>query len=136
MAVLLADIVEADHARGETLNRSGGALISGTAATPAGIDRHVARGERRFNNARERLMTMNRRAALVGGATLAFAGRALAQQGLSQAGTSAVAASRAEHTKLAAACDPQFVGLPAPTALRSEVGAHPCQGIYWTPKGQ
>src|SRR6185295_7698555 len=60
----------------------------------------------------------------------------LAQQGLSQAAASAVAASRAEHTKLAAACDAQFVGLPSPTGPRSEVGGHPCQGMYWTPKGQ
>src|SRR3954464_15782257 len=97
---------------GETLNRSGGALISGTAATSAGIDRHAARGERRSKNARERVMTMNRRAALVGGATLAFAGRALAQQGLSQGSATVIAAQRAEHAKLAAQCDTQFVGLP------------------------
>ena len=81
-------------------------------------------------------MNMNRRAALVGGATLALAGRAFAQQGVSQAGATAVAAQRAEHDKLLAQCDTQFVGLPSATAPRSEVGGHPCQGIYWTPKGE
>ena len=28
------------------------------------------------------------------------------------------------------------MGLPSASAPRSEVGGHPCQGIYWTPKGQ
>ena len=46
------------------------------------------------------------------------------------------AASRAEQAKLAALCDAQFVGLPSATAPRSEVGGHPCQGLYWAPKGQ
>ena len=81
----------------------------------------------------------DRRSALIGTAGLIglTASRAFAQsQGVSQAAASAVAASRAEHTKLAAACDAQFVGLPSPNGARSEVGGHPCQGIYWTPKGQ
>src|SRR5213078_1523314 len=38
--------------------------------------------------------------------------------------------------KLSALCDAQFVGIPSATAPRSEVGGHPCQGMYWTPKGQ
>jgi pimeloyl-ACP methyl ester carboxylesterase len=29
-----------------------------------------------------------------------------------------------------------FVGLPSPTAPRAGAGGHPCQGIYWAPKGQ
>jgi pimeloyl-ACP methyl ester carboxylesterase len=82
---------------------------------------------------------LDRRSALIGTAGLIglTASRAFAQsQGVSQAAASAVAASRAEHAKLAAACDSQFVGLPSPTGPRSEVGGHPCQGMYWTPKGQ
>ena len=82
---------------------------------------------------------LDRRAALIGTASLIglSAGKAFAQsQGVSQAAASAVAASRAEHAKLAAACDAQFVGLASPTGPRSEVGGHPCQGMYWTPKGQ
>ena len=47
----------------------------------------------------------------------------------------AIAASRAEHAKLLAQIDTQFVGIPSPTAPRGEVGGHPCQGIYWTAKG-
>ena len=82
---------------------------------------------------------VDRRSALVGTASLIGlgAGTAFAQsQGVSQAPATAVAAQRAEHTKLAAQCDTQFIGLPSPTGPRSEVGGHPCQGIYWTPKGQ
>jgi len=81
-------------------------------------------------------MLLNRRAALAGTASL-IASRAFAQsQGVSQAPVNAVAAQRAEHVKLAAQCDTQFVGLASPTGARSEVGGHPCQGMYWTPKGQ
>lgn len=29
----------------------------------------------------------------------------------------------------------RFVGLPSPTAARVGAGGHPCQGVYWTPKG-
>ena len=82
---------------------------------------------------------VNRRSALIGTASLIGLGasRAFAQsQGVSQAPATAVAAQRAEHVKLAEACDTQFVGLPSATAPRSEVGGNPCQGIYWTPKGQ
>jgi hypothetical protein len=32
--------------------------------------------------------------------------------------------------------DRQFVGLPSPTAPRVHAGGHPCQGIYWTPRGR
>jgi hypothetical protein len=32
--------------------------------------------------------------------------------------------------------DSQFVGLVSPTAPRIQAGGHPCQGIYWTPKGK
>ncbi len=32
--------------------------------------------------------------------------------------------------------DSQFIGLPSPTAPRIMAGGHPCQGIYWTPKGR
>ncbi len=32
--------------------------------------------------------------------------------------------------------DARFVGLPSPTAPRIQAGGHPCQGIYWTPKGK
>jgi hypothetical protein len=82
------------------------------------------------------MRAVSRRSALIGGATLALTGRAFAQQGLAQAPAQAIAAQRAEHSKLAAQCDAQFVGLPSASAPRSEVGGHPCQGIYWTPKGQ
>jgi pimeloyl-ACP methyl ester carboxylesterase len=34
------------------------------------------------------------------------------------------------------ACDTLFVGLPSPTMPRSGPGGHPCQGVYWTPRGQ
>src|SRR6185503_17751181 len=81
---------------------------------------------------------INRRSALIGSASLAVglgAGRAFEQQGVAQAPVNAIAASRAEHAKLLAQTDTQFVGIPSPTAPRGEVGGHPCQGIYWTPKG-
>jgi len=85
-------------------------------------------------------MRIDRRSALIGSASVALGlgtSQARAQsQGVSQAPANAVAASLAEHTKLSAACDTQFVGLASPTGPRSEVGGHPCQGIYWTPKGQ
>ncbi len=32
--------------------------------------------------------------------------------------------------------DAQFIGRTSPTAPRIQAGGHPCQGIYWTPKGQ
>jgi len=32
--------------------------------------------------------------------------------------------------------DVQFIGRPSPTAPRIQAGGHPCQGLYWTPKGQ
>ena len=32
--------------------------------------------------------------------------------------------------------DAQFVGRASPTAARVGAGGHPCQGVYWTPKGQ
>lgn len=31
--------------------------------------------------------------------------------------------------------DRRFVGMVSPTAPRIQAGGHPCQGIYWTPKG-
>ena len=31
--------------------------------------------------------------------------------------------------------DVQFVGLPSPTAPRVGAGGHPCQGLYYSPKG-
>jgi pimeloyl-ACP methyl ester carboxylesterase len=37
---------------------------------------------------------------------------------------------------LLAKVDTQFLGFPSPTAPRIMAGGHPCQGIYWTPKGQ
>ena len=83
---------------------------------------------------------LDRRSALIGSASIALglgASRAFAQsQGVSQAPAAAVVAQRAEHEKLAALCDTRFVGLPSATAPRSEVGGNPCQGIYWTPKGE
>ena len=81
---------------------------------------------------------IDRRSALIGSASLAVglgASRAFAQQGVAQAPVNAFAASRAEHAKLLAQIDTQFIGIPSPTAPRGEVGGHPCQGIYWTPKG-
>jgi pimeloyl-ACP methyl ester carboxylesterase len=35
-----------------------------------------------------------------------------------------------------ASVEAQFVGRTSPTAPRIQVGGHPCQGIYWTPKGR
>ena len=32
--------------------------------------------------------------------------------------------------------DAQFVGLVSPTMPRIQAGGHPCQGLYWTPKGK
>ncbi|MEA2874993.1 MAG: hypothetical protein QOF14_189 [Hyphomicrobiales bacterium] len=81
---------------------------------------------------------VNRRSALIGTASIALGLRtqqARAQISVGQAPVTAVAATRAEHDKLAALCDARFVGLPSATAPRGEVGSHPCQGIYWTPKG-
>jgi len=39
-------------------------------------------------------------------------------------------------TDLLAKVETQFLGFPSPTAPRIMAGGHPCQGIYWTPKGQ
>ena len=39
-------------------------------------------------------------------------------------------------TDLLATVDKEFVGLVSPTAPRIQAGGHPCQGIYWTPKGK
>src|SRR4029077_7113465 len=83
-------------------------------------------------------MRLTRRSALIGSASIALSmgtSRAFAQQGLAQAPAERIAAAPAEHAKLSAICDTQFVVLPSATAPRSEVGGHPCQGIYWTPKG-
>jgi hypothetical protein len=38
--------------------------------------------------------------------------------------------------ELLAQVDAQFLGFPSPTAPRIQAGGHPCQGIYWTPKGK
>ena len=40
------------------------------------------------------------------------------------------------ESELLASVDRQFVGLVSPTAPRIQAGGHPCQGIYWTPKGK
>jgi pimeloyl-ACP methyl ester carboxylesterase len=40
------------------------------------------------------------------------------------------------ETDLRADIDAQFIGRPSPTAARIQAGGHPCQGIYWTPKGK
>lgn len=40
------------------------------------------------------------------------------------------------ETDLLAKVESQFLGFPSPTAPRIMAGGHPCQGIYWTPKGQ
>ncbi len=37
---------------------------------------------------------------------------------------------------LLAGVDAQFIGRVSPTAPRASAGGHPCQGIYWTPKGE
>ena len=84
-------------------------------------------------------MRIDRRSALIGTASIALGlgtSQACAQISVGQAPAKAVAATRAEHDKLAAPCDAQFVGLASATAPRGEVGSHPCQGIYWTPKGE
>ncbi|MCR5872735.1 alpha/beta hydrolase [Phenylobacterium sp. J426] len=39
-------------------------------------------------------------------------------------------------SELLAKVDTQFLGFASPTAPRIQAGGHPCQGIYWTPKGQ
>src|SRR5215472_5265180 len=38
--------------------------------------------------------------------------------------------------EMMAAIDAQFVGRVSPSAPRIQAGGHPCQGIYWTPKGK
>ena len=84
-------------------------------------------------------MRIDRRSALIGTASIALGlgtRQARAQISVGQGPAQARAATRAEHDKLAAQCDARFVGLPSPTAPRGEVGSHPCQGIYWTPKGE
>ncbi|MCC6917582.1 MAG: alpha/beta hydrolase [Alphaproteobacteria bacterium] len=40
-----------------------------------------------------------------------------------------------EHDLLGAV-ERQFVGLTSATSMRAGAGGHPCQGLYWTPKGQ
>lgn len=40
------------------------------------------------------------------------------------------------ETDLLSKVDSQFLGFASPTAPRIMAGGHPCQGIYWTPKGQ
>src|SRR6201996_1191382 len=35
-----------------------------------------------------------------------------------------------------ASVERRFVGTVSPTAPRIQAGGHPCQGLYWTPKGQ
>lgn len=40
-----------------------------------------------------------------------------------------------DESDLLARVERQFIGLPSPTAARAGAGGHPCQGIYWTPKG-
>lgn len=40
-----------------------------------------------------------------------------------------------EHDQLARV-EARFLGFPSPTAPRIMAGGHPCQGLYWTPKGQ
>lgn len=40
------------------------------------------------------------------------------------------------EAELLAKVDSQFIGLVSPTMPRIQAGGHPCQGIYWTPKGQ
>jgi pimeloyl-ACP methyl ester carboxylesterase len=85
------------------------------------------------------MFDIDRRSAMIGGASLALAlgaERAAAQQAPQPSPAQRNAALGAEHQKLLAACDTEFVGLPSPTAPRGDVGGHPCQGIYWTPKGR
>jgi pimeloyl-ACP methyl ester carboxylesterase len=40
-----------------------------------------------------------------------------------------------DESDLLAAVERQFIGLPSATAARVGAGGHPCQGLYWTPKG-
>jgi hypothetical protein len=40
------------------------------------------------------------------------------------------------QSDLRSAADIQFVGQTSPTAARIQAGGHPCQGLYWTPKGE
>ena len=40
------------------------------------------------------------------------------------------------EAELLARMDRQFLGFVSPTAPRIMAGGHPCQGLYWTPKGQ
>jgi len=37
---------------------------------------------------------------------------------------------------LLAKVDSQFLGFPSPTSPRIMAGGHPCQGLYWTPRGR
>src|SRR5215469_434069 len=39
------------------------------------------------------------------------------------------------NSELLAMVDREFLGFPSPTAPRIMAGGHPCQGLYWTPKG-
>lgn len=41
-----------------------------------------------------------------------------------------------DETDLLSKVERRFVGLPSPTAPRVGAGGYPCQGLYWTPKGQ
>ena len=40
-----------------------------------------------------------------------------------------------DESDLLAAVERQFIGVPSATAARVGAGGHPCQGLYWTPKG-
>ena len=40
-----------------------------------------------------------------------------------------------DESDLLAKVERRFVGLPSTTAARVGAGGHPCQGLYWTPKG-
>jgi len=40
-----------------------------------------------------------------------------------------------DEKDLLALVEAQFLGFPSPTAPRIQAGGHPCQGLYWTPKG-
>jgi pimeloyl-ACP methyl ester carboxylesterase len=42
----------------------------------------------------------------------------------------------ADETALLDQVEAQFLGFPSPTAPRIQAGGHPCQGLYWTPKGR
>jgi pimeloyl-ACP methyl ester carboxylesterase len=41
-----------------------------------------------------------------------------------------------EEKDLLSQVEAQFLGFRSPTAPRIQAGGHPCQGLYWTPKGQ